>query len=246
MSSEHIVKSYDEELNHLNEAILKMGGLAEAQLADAIEAIAVRDPELASETMRGDVKIDALEAEVDHQAVRLLALRQPMAKDLRTIIAALKISAAIERIGDYAANVAKRAIVLSEARPVRPVHAIPRMGRLVQRMIKDVLDAYTEGDAVKAKAVWLKDADVDDLYNSLFREVLTYMMEDPRNITACTHLLFIAKNIERIGDHATNMAELVYYMVVGTPLLETRPKGDDASYTMVEPPKPTDGKGDAD
>ncbi len=235
MTSDHIVKSYDEELNHLNQAILKMGGLAESQFAAAVKAVATRDPELAAETVREDAKVDELESEVDHLAVRLLALRQPMAKDLRNIVAALKVSSDIERIGDYAANVAKRAIVLAETRQVRPANGIPRMGRLVQRMIKDVLDSYTEGDADKAKAVWLKDEDVDDLYNSLFREVLTYMMEDPRNITPCTHLLFIAKNIERIGDHTTNIAEIIYFMVNGHPLTEIRPKGDSSSFAMVEP-----------
>lgn len=245
MSSEHIVKSYDEELNRLNETILKMGGLAESQLADAIKSIAMRDPDLAAETVREDVKIDELEAEVDHMAVRLLALRQPMAKDLRNIVAALKVSSDIERIGDYSANVAKRAIVIAESRHVRPVGGIPRMGRLVQRLIKEVLDAYTEGNAEKAKDVWMRDAEVDELYNSLFREVLTYMMEDPRNITPCTHLLFIAKNIERIGDHATNIAEIIYFMVTGKALTEARPKGEDVSLTKVMPPKAEGKKDDA-
>ncbi len=237
MTSEHIVKSYDDELNQLNETILKMGGLAEAQFADAIQAVSTRNHDLAAETVRDDARIDDLEHHADQLAVRLLALRQPMAKDLRIILAALKISAEIERIGDYAANVAKRAIALTETRPVRPIGAIPRMGRLVQRMIKDVLDAYRESDADKAKEVWLKDEDVDELYNSLFREVLTYMMEDPRNITPCTHLLFIAKNIERVGDHATNIAEEIYFMVHGRQLLEARPKGDVSSFAIVEPGK---------
>lgn len=229
MSTEHTVKSYDEELRRVHKAVLKMGGLCESQFAAAIQAVANRDPEVAAEIVREDAKIDEIEIDVDHLSVRLLALRQPMAVDLREIIAALKISAAIERIGDYAANVAKRAIVLAESRPVRPANGIPRMGRLVQRMIKDVLDAYTQKDAAKAKAVWLRDAEVDDLYSSLFREVLTYMMEDPRNITACTHLLFIAKNIERIGDHATNMAEMIHFLITGARLDGDRPKGDDSS-----------------
>jgi len=235
MTSDHIVKSYDEELNHLNEALLQMGGLAEANLSAAIEAVATRDVELANWIRGEDAKIDDLEFQVDQMAVRLLALRQPMAKDLRNVIAALKISAALERIGDYAANVAKRSIALAESRAVRPAGHIPRMGRLVQHMIKDVLDAYTQGDAEKAKAVWLRDQDVDDLYNSLFRELLTYMMEDPRNITPCTHLLFIAKNIERMGDHCTNIAEIIYFMVIGKPLTDERPKGEDAAFTVIEP-----------
>ncbi|MFM2128491.1 MAG: phosphate signaling complex protein PhoU [Pseudomonadota bacterium] len=241
MSSEHIVRSYDEELNHLNEAILKMGGLCEAQFAAAIEAVANRDPEMAAGIAKDDVKIDEIEMEVDRMTVRLLALRQPMATDLREIIAALKISSAIERIGDYAANVAKRAIVLAESRAMRPANGIPRMGRLVQRMIKDVLDAYVQKDAEAAKAVWLRDAEVDDLYSSLFREVLTYMMEDPRNITPCTHLLFIAKNIERIGDHTTNIAEMIYFMVTGRPLMETRPKGEEVLTAPTVAPR--DGQG---
>lgn len=235
MTSDHIVKSYDEELNHLNEALLQMGGLAEANLSAAIEAVATRDVELANRIRGEDAKIDDLEFQVDQMAVRLLALRQPMAKDLRNVIAALKISAALERIGDYAANVAKRSIALAESRAVRPAGHIPRMGRLVQHMIKDVLDAYTQGDAEKAKAVWLRDQDVDDLYNSLFRELLTYMMEDPRNITPCTHLLFIAKNIERMGDHCTNIAEIIYFMVIGKPLTDERPKGEDPAFTVIEP-----------
>jgi phosphate transport system protein len=235
MTSDHIVKSYDEELNHLNEALLQMGGLAEANLSAAIEAVATRDVELANRIRGEDAKIDDLEFQVDQMAVRLLALRQPMAKDLRNVIAALKISAALERIGDYAANVAKRSIALAESRAVRPAGHIPRMGRLVQHMIKDVLDAYTQGDAEKAKAVWLRDQDVDDLYNSLFRELLTYMMEDPRNITPCTHLLFIAKNIERMGDHCTNIAEIIYFMVIGKPLTDERPKGEDAAFTVIDP-----------
>ena len=235
MTSDHIVKSYDEELNHLNEALLQMGGLAEANLSAAIEAVATRDVELANRVRGEDAKIDDLEFQVDQMAVRLLALRQPMAKDLRNVIAALKISAALERIGDYAANVANRSIALSESRAVRPAGNIPLMGQMVQRMIKDVLDAYTQGNAEKAKEVWLRDQDVDDLYNSLFRELLTYMMEDPRNITPCTHLLLIAKNIERIGDHCTNIAEIIYFMVIGKPLTDERPKGHDAAFTVIEP-----------
>jgi len=235
MTSEPIVKSFDGELNQLNEALLQMGGLAEANLSAAIEAVSSRNPELANKIMREDAKIDALEFHVDQMAVRLLALRQPMAKDLRNVIAGLKISAALERIGDYAANVAKRSIALSESRAVRPAGNIPRMGQMVQRMIKDVLDAYTQGNAEKAKEVWLRDQDVDDLYNSLFRELLTYMMEDPRNITPCTHLLFIAKNIERIGDHCTNIAEIIYFMVIGKPLTDERPKGHDTAFTVIEP-----------
>lgn len=235
MSTQHIVKSYDEELNHLNESILKMGGLAEALLADALDSVVKRDLDLAQQTIDDDKKIDTLETEIDHQVVRLLALRQPMAADLRNIIAALKISSEIERIGDYGANVAKRAIPLFEDQTAKPLFTINRMGRITLQMIKNVLDAYTEGNADKAREVWLRDEEVDDLYNSLFRELLTYMMEDPRNITPCTHMLFIARNLERIGDHTTNVAETVHYMVKGTQFQEDRPKGDLSDIAVEGP-----------
>jgi phosphate transport system protein len=212
-----------------------MGGLAEALLADALDSVTKRDPDLAKKTTQEDRKIDDLEASIGQLVVRLLALRQPMAADLRNIVAALKISSDIERIGDYGANVAKRAITLSDAQTVKPLFAINRMGRLTLQMIKNVLDSYTEGNAEKAKEVWLRDEEVDDLYTGLFRELLTYMMEDPRNITPCTHMLFIAKNLERIGDHATNIAETVHYMVKGDHLDETRPKGDQSSFAVVKP-----------
>ncbi|MBT3792457.1 MAG: phosphate signaling complex protein PhoU [Rhodospirillales bacterium] len=237
MSSEHIVKSYDEELNHLNENILKMGGLAEALLASAIESISQRDPELAAVTVREDRKIDEIEAEIDQQVIRLLALRQPMARDLRNIVGALKMAPDIERVGDYAANVAKRAIPLCDFPPAKSISTVPRMGKIVQHMIKDVLDAFTEGNAEKAKEVWARDEEVDDLYDGMFRELLTYMMEDPRNITPCTHLMFIAKNIERIGDHITNVAETIYYMVEGERLEELRPKGGDSASLFVVTPE---------
>jgi phosphate transport system protein len=235
MATEHTVKSYDEELKRLSTAIARMGGLAETQLAGAIQAIVRRDAELAASVVEGDVKVDEMEQEIDTLAVRLLALRQPMAIDLRQIIGSLRISADIERIADYAANVAKRAIALSQISPLRPIHAIPRMGRVVQEMIKDVLDAYVSRDVPKAVAVWNRDEELDEMYSSLFRELLTYMMEDPRNITGSTHLLFIAKNIERIGDHATNIAETIHFLVMGAQLRTARPKGDESSYTVVKP-----------
>jgi len=233
--SEHIVKSFDEELKQLSQVIAQMGGLAEAQLQMAIDALSRRDSDLASEVVQHDARINALENQVDSMTVRMLALRQPMAQDLREVVAALKISGAIERIGDYAANVAKRVLTLSQLPQVRPVHAIPRMGRLAQELLKEVLDAYVDHDAEKALRVWQRDEELDEMYTSLFRELLTYMMEDPRNITPCTHLLFIAKNIERIGDHATNIAETIHFLVRGRPLEATRPKGDESSYTVVTP-----------
>jgi phosphate transport system protein len=167
-----------------------------------------------------------------------LALRQPMARDLREIVVALKIASDLERICDYAANVAKRSIALSQAPPIQPVYALPRMGRLALLLVKDVIDAYVERDPEKALAVWNRDEELDEMYASIFREFLTYMMEDPRNIGACTHLLFMAKNIERIGDHATNIAENLYYLVHGTPLTQARPKGDNSSIQVVAPDRP--------
>ncbi len=236
IATDHIVKSFDDELKHLNQIITQMGGLAEAQLQTAIEALMRRDTDLAGQAVQNDARIDELERQVDSLSVRMLALRQPMAQDLREVVAALKISSDLERIGDYAANVAKRAIALAQTRPMRPAHVIPRMGRMVQAIIKDVLDAYIDHDAEKAVAAWERDEEVDEMYTSLFRELLTYMMEDPRNISPCTHLLFIAKNIERIGDHATNIAELVYFLVHGREIEAVRPKGDTTSFALVTPP----------
>jgi phosphate transport system protein len=233
MVSEHIIKSYDQELQRLDNIIAEMGGLAESQLAAAIEAVAKRDSELAARVVKGDSHVDELEREVESLVVRLLALRQPMARDLRQIIAGLKISSDLERIADYASNVAKRSIALNQTPPVKPVSGIPRMGRLGSGMIKDVLDAFVERDAEKALAVWLRDEEMDDLYTSLFRELLTYMIEDPRNITSCAHLLFMAKNLERIGDHATNIAETLYFLVHGTPLAQVRPKRDRTSLALA-------------
>jgi len=235
MASEHIIKSYDEELQRLDNTIAQMGGLAESQLGAAIEAVIKRDGDIATEVIEGDVQVDTLERDIESLVTRLLALRQPMAMDLRQILAALKTASDLERIADYATNVAKRSIVLNQTPPVKPVYAIPRMGRLCQAMIKDVLDAYVERDADKALAVWLRDEELDEMYTSLFRELLTYMIEDPRNITACTHLLFIAKNLERIGDHTTNVAETLYFLVHGTPLAQVRPKGDRSSLAVVAP-----------
>jgi phosphate transport system protein len=229
MASEHIIKSYDEELRRLDNTITQMGGLAESQLATAIEAVADRDSQLATRAVEGDVEIDELDREVESLVVRLLALRQPMARDLRQIVASLKISSDLERIGDYAANVAKRSLALALAPPVRPVSAVPRMGQFAQTMVKDILDAYVARDAEKALAVWLRDEELDEMYTSLFRELLTYMIEDPRNITSSTHLLFMAKNLERIGDLTTNIAETIYFFVHGVPLTQIRPKRDRTS-----------------
>ncbi|HEX3881689.1 MAG TPA: phosphate signaling complex protein PhoU [Stellaceae bacterium] len=235
MQAQHIIKSYDEELSRLSKMIVEMGGLAESQLASALDAVSRRDSALAARVIEGDGEVDELERELDNLAIRLLALRQPMARDLREIFVALKIGSDLERICDYAANVAKRSIALSQTPPIQAMHALPRMAHLALRLIKDVIDAYVAHDSEKALAVWRADEELDEMYASFFRELLTYMMEDPRNIGASTHLLFMAKNIERIGDHATNIAENLYYLVHGTALTEARPKGDKSSMEVVAP-----------
>ncbi|AVM74147.1 phosphate signaling complex protein PhoU [Magnetospirillum gryphiswaldense] len=224
--SDHTVKSYDEELAHLTNIIARMGGMAEAQFASALQALSKRDSDLAARVVAGDTRVDELEHEVQQFTVRLLALRQPVASDLRHIVAALKIGSELERVADYAANVAKRSLVLNQLPPVKPVAAVLHLAHLVQEILKDILDAYIERDVEKAIRVWNRDEEVDDLYTGLFRELITYMMEDPRTITACTHLMFMAKNIERIGDHATNIAETLHFLVVGTPIKGERPKGN--------------------
>lgn len=229
---DHIVKSFDEELRKLREQILAMGGRAEAQLADAIAALAKRDSDKAMRVIESDKGIDALEMTVAQDSLKILALRQPMAKDLREVIAAIKISADIERIGDYAKNISKRTLQLNQQAPLKPTGSIPRMGELAIKLINAVLSAYANDDAEGLLAAWRSDESIDEMYNSLFRELLTYMMEDPRNIGASTHLLFIAKNIERIGDHATNIAETVHFLVHGKPIDETRPKGDTTNVAI--------------
>ena len=231
-TQDHIVKSFDGELKLLTQEIAQMGGLAEAQLSQAIDALARRDSNAALQVIESDKKIDALEQDVSNLTIRLLALRQPMATDLREVVAAIKISSDIERIGDYAKNIAKRALQLNQRQPLRPVSSIPRMGKLAQQIVKDVLDAYVEKDAERAVAAWRSDEEIDEMYTSLFRELLTYMMEDPRNIGPSTHLLFIAKNIERIGDHATNIAETVHFLAKGKSIDEARPKGDTTNVAL--------------
>lgn len=225
--TEHTVKSYGEELNHLTAEVTRMGGLAEAQVADAIECIARRDALLAQGVVGRDERLDSLQAEIERKAFRLIALRQPMAVDLRHAVAALKISMSLERCGDLAKNIGKRALILNEAEPMSALtRSIERMGRLVQSRLKDVLDAYTASDVQRAISVWSSDEEVDEHYNSIFRELLTYMMGDPRTINSCTHLLFVAKNLERIGDHATNIAEIIHFELTGEEIISQRPKLD--------------------
>ncbi|MCW5771272.1 MAG: phosphate signaling complex protein PhoU [Rhodospirillaceae bacterium] len=238
-TAQHTVKSFDDELRDLQLILARMGGLAEDQLSKALAAISEGDSSLAYEAIQADAKVDELEREAEQQVVRMLALRQPLANDLRTIVASLKISNNIERIADYAKNVAKRAVSINEMAAVQPVYSIPRIGRAAAAMLKDVLDACNANDADKALEVWNRDETVDDLYTSFLREALTYMMEDARNITACTHLLFIAKNLERIGDHCTNIAENVYYLVTGRLPGGERPKGGEDELDAVAAAKPT-------
>lgn len=236
MGSMHTVKSFDEDLRQLRSYISQMGGLAEAQIMGAIEALSARDPDAARKIVERDRSIDDLEVEAERHAIQTIARRQPLADDLREVISALKIAALLERIADYAKNIAKRATVLSESEPVQPMVIIPEMGRTVTHMLKDVLDAYGSRDAAKARAVWERDKNVDDFYTALFRSLLTYMMENPQKITPSTHVMFIAKNLERIGDHATNIAEIIYFNVTGTYMEADRPKSDETAYASVDKP----------
>jgi phosphate transport system protein len=235
----HIVKSYDEELRRLRDTIVRMGGVVESQLGECQVALLKRDSEAAERVMATDPQVDAMEREVDAAVIRLLALRQPVANDLRGIVAAMRIASDLERAGDYATNVAKRAIVLANLPSVPAVTGIARINRMALEMIKDVLDSYVAGDAGRAIEVWNRDDQVDKLYTGVFRELLTYMMEDPRNITPCTHMLFIAKNLERVGDHATNIAETIHYALTGAVLPNTRPKGDLTTAGVMPPDQTT-------
>jgi phosphate transport system protein len=234
-STEHLVKSFDIDLKKLRDMLTEMGGIVESQVALAAEAIANRDTAAATRAVEADPQVDALEREIEQFVIRMLALRQPMAGDLRMIVAALKITGDLERIGDYAANVAKRSIVLGQYALPYSLTGLAHMAHMVQEQLKLIIDAIGSSDSAKAIDVWRSDRVVDDIYTALFRELITYMMEDPRNITPCTHLLFIAKNLERIGDHATNIAETVYYAVEGEVLPDTRPKGDSSAYAIVHP-----------
>jgi phosphate transport system protein len=224
---EHTVRAYDEELDAITAELARMGGLAEAEVGDSIRAIAGRDVALATSVIARDARLDGLEMDIERKAVRLIALRQPVADDLRRTVAAMKISSNLERIGDLAKNIAKRAVVIAESDPVTPLtSSIERMGELVTTRLKDVLDALTSREVEQAITVWRQDHEVDEHYDAIFRELLTYMMGDPRMITACAHLLFVAKNLERIGDHATNIAEILHYEITGIELTEERPKSD--------------------
>ncbi len=223
---DHIVKAYDLDISTLKMLLASMGGLAEEQLDNAITALSKRDIALADLVIARDDKLDEIEREIEEKAILTIAKRQPMALDLREIMVAIRISSDIERIGDLAKNTAKRTHAISEALPRRLSTGLARMGKMAQGQLKNVLDAYSRSDDDMAMAVWRSDEDLDALYNSIFRELLTYMMEDPRNISLCTHLLFGAKNLERIGDHTTNIAENIHYLVHGKTISEGRPKKD--------------------
>jgi phosphate transport system protein len=232
-AAEHIVRSYEEELALLDKKIAQMGGLAEHILGKSFDAIERRDPMLAELVVKSDKQIDTLEREIEDQVISMIARRQPMANDLRHVMAALRITGDLERIGDLAKNIAKRALAIAhESHPKPLMTGLRHMGELALAQLKEVLDAYAERDADRALTVWRDDENIDAMYNSLFRELLTYMMEDPRNIGLSTHLLFGAKNIERVGDHTTNIAETVHFLVRGVNITDDRPKGDDTSSTL--------------
>ena len=227
MSSEHTIRAYDEELEALTAELSRMGGLAEVEVAESIRAISRRDVALAQSVITRDARLDEIEADIERRAIRLIALRQPVADDLRRTVAALKISMNLERCGDLAKNIAKRALVIAESDPITPLtRSIERMGELVAARLKDVLDAFAARDVDRARAVWQRDQEVDEHYDAIFRELLTYMMGDPRTIASCAHLLFVAKNLERIGDHATNIAEIITYEITGEHMTDQRPKLD--------------------
>ncbi len=231
--TDHISKAYDLDIASLKSQLAEMGGIAEEQLARAIQALSKRDIVLADQVIANDQKLDDLERQIEEKAIRTIAKRQPMALDLREIMVAIRISSDIERIGDLAKNTAKRTHAISEALPRKLASGLARMGAMAQAQLTQVLDAYARRDDEKGLAVWRSDEDLDSLYNSIFRELLTYMMEDPRNISMCTHLLFGAKNLERIGDHTTNIAENIHYLVHGKAIAEGRPKKDVTS--MMRP-----------
>jgi phosphate transport system protein len=232
---EHTVKSYEEELALLDKKVAHMGGLAEHVLGQGFESLERRDPQLAEQVIAADRNIDNLQREIEAQVISMIARRQPMADDLRHVTGALRIVSDIERIGDLGKNIAKRALAISsETHPKPLITGFRHMVELALRQLKDVLDAYAERDVDRAIKVWHDDRQLDAMYNSLFRELLTYMMEDPRNIGLSTHFLFGAKNVERVGDHTTNIAETIYYMVNGRMLTDDRPKGDDTSSTLFQ------------
>jgi phosphate transport system protein len=228
---DHTAKAFDTDLQEITRRVAEMGGLAERQIADATRALVERDTDLAERVIATDPTIDAMQHEIEEKAILTIARRQPMAIDLREIVGAMRVCNDLERIGDHAKHIGKRVVALDlDLHPQKLIRGVEHMASLVQGLLKQVLDAYASHDLTTALAVWNGDEEVDALCTSLYRELLTYMMEDPRNITFCMHLMFCAKDIERIGDHATNIAETVYYMIEGRPITEQRPKGDSTDF----------------
>jgi phosphate transport system protein len=233
--AEHTLKVFDEELHEIARNVAELGGLAEKEVADSLVALATRDTDLAQRVVAGDNLIDDLQREIEEKAVLTIARRQPMAVDLREIVGALRVSNDLERIGDLAKNIGRRVIALDgDFPPPKLVRGVQHMADMVLRQLKHVLDAYAARDLDRALDVWKGDEDIDAICTSLFRELLTYMMEDPRNITFCIHLMFCAKNIERMGDHATNIAETVHYMIQGRPIADKRPKRDMTGFATMK------------
>lgn len=232
--TDHTHKTFDSDLQALAQMVAEMGGLAEKQIADSVHALAKRDTSLAQSIAAADVNIDKLQRQIEEKAVLTIARRQPMAVDLREIIGTLRLSNDLERIGDLAKNIAKRVIVLNtEFPPPKLIRGVEHMADMVLGQMKSVLDAYARRDDAQAMTVWRGDEEIDAMCTSVFRELITYMMEDPRNISFCIHLFFCAKNIERMGDHATNIAETVHYIIGGQPITDTRPKGDTTNIAAL-------------
>jgi phosphate transport system protein len=232
MGFEHTTKAFDSDLQELTRLVAEMGGLAERQIVESVDALIRRDTELAKRVVAADGEIDHLHRVIEERAVLTIARRQPMAVDLREIVGALRVATDLERIGDLAKNIGKRVAALdNDFHPLKLIRGLEHMTNLVQSQVKAVLDAYAAHDLPAAMAVWNGDEEVDAICTSLFRELLTYMMEDPRNISFCIHLMFCAKNIERIGDHATNIAETVFYIIEGQQIIDERPKGDMTTFT---------------
>ena len=236
MAFEHTTKAFDSDLQELTRLVAEMGGLAERQIVDSVDALVRRDVVLGARVVATDQDLDHLQRVIEERAVLTIARRQPMAVDLRAIVGALRVATDLERIGDLSKNIGKRVTALdNDFQPLQLIRGLEHMTELVQAQLKNVLDAYAAHDLPAAMEVWKGDEEVDAICTSLFRELLTYMMEDPRNISLCIHLMFCAKNIERIGDHATNIAETVFYMVEGQPILDKRPKGDMTTFANAVP-----------
>jgi phosphate transport system protein len=236
MAFEHTAKAFDDDLQELTRLVSEMGGLAERQIVESLDALIRRDAALGDRVVAADAEIDQLQRMIEERAVLTIARRQPMAVDLREIVGAMRVAIDLERIGDLAKNMGKRVVAIdNDFRPLKLIRGLEHMTDLVRSQVKSVLDAYAAHDLHSAMAVWKGDEEVDAICTSLFRELLTYMLEDPRNIGFCIHLMFCAKNIERIGDHATNIAETVFYMIEGQQMLDKRPKGDMTGFASAAP-----------